>query len=174
MKDADAIELIRKGILEKSAVHWADLGSGSGTFTKALAQLLAPGSTILAVDKDNYTIVSPNNQVTINFQQADFTTAALPNALDGILMANSLHYVQDQFSFIKRIMKHLNTKGTIIFVEYDTDRSNAWVPYPIAFNKLKELLSQAGFKSITKIGEMDSVYNQNKMYACVATPLPSS
>ena len=171
MKESDAIELIRAGVLKNSKANWADLGSGSGTFTKALAHLLKPGSTILAVDKENYPIISPNDPVAIISQQADFTTATLPHSLDGILMANSLHYVKDQLSFIQQLSRHLNPQGRLLLIEYDTNRANAWVPYPITFEKLKELLLQAGYTSVSKIGEMDSVYNQNKIYACLASGL---
>jgi trans-aconitate methyltransferase len=171
MKDSDAIELIRAGVPKNSKAHWADLGSGSGTFTKALAHLLKPGSTIIAVDKENHRIISPNDPVTITSQQADFTTATLPHSLDGILMANSLHYVKDQHSFIQHVSRHLNSQGRLLLIEYDTDRANAWIPYPITFEKLKELFFQAGYTSISKIGALNSAYNQNKIYACVASGL---
>jgi trans-aconitate methyltransferase len=169
MTQRDAIQLIQAGIpVDIGASAWVDLGCGHGTFTKALANLLNPGSNILAVDQEYHTVLSPNNQVTINFQQADFTSTVLPQSLDGILMANSLHYVVDQLSFINHLTKQLNKHGRLIFIEYDTDQSNAWVPYPITFYKLKEILSQAGYTSVTKIGEIDSVYNHNKIYACAA------
>ncbi len=169
MKESDAIQLIQKGIPTESANStWVDLGSGSGTFTKALAKVLGNSSTILAIDKENHKIVSPNNQVKIQSLQSDFTKASLPDSLDGILMANSLHYVKDQLEFIKALTNQLKPTCRIIVVEYDTDQSNTWVPYPVTFNKMKELLLQSGYKSVIKIGEMDSVYNQNKIYACVA------
>jgi hypothetical protein len=53
MKISQAAELIRTPMIEWTRPQsWCDLGSGGGTFTTALAQLLAPGSTIDAVDLD--------------------------------------------------------------------------------------------------------------------------
>src|ERR1700751_5267359 len=53
MKVAEATTLLSTPLIEWARPQsWCDLGSGRGTFTIALAQLLAPGSTICAVDFD--------------------------------------------------------------------------------------------------------------------------
>ncbi|HOX84170.1 MAG TPA: hypothetical protein PLS08_14165, partial [Chryseolinea sp.] len=87
--------------------------------------------------------------------------------LDGIMMANSFHYIKDKPLLIEKLSRHLGSEGKLIIVEYDTDRANQCVPYPLPFNQLDVLFNQQGFNSIEKIGEYNSVYNSNKMYACV-------
>ncbi len=53
MKMNQAMALIRTPSIESAQPQtWCDLGCGSGTFTMALADLLAPGSRIHAVDLD--------------------------------------------------------------------------------------------------------------------------
>ena len=53
MKISQATALIRTPLIEwVRPQDWCDLGCGTGTFTTALAELLAPGSTIHAVDLD--------------------------------------------------------------------------------------------------------------------------
>src|SRR5262245_4114906 len=47
----DAIALIR-GAVTRPGGLWADLGAGSGMFTRALATLVGPGGTVYAVDND--------------------------------------------------------------------------------------------------------------------------
>src|SRR2546429_6759090 len=47
----DHVNLLRKGILEPGGV-WADLGSGAGAFTLALADLIGSTGEIYSVDKD--------------------------------------------------------------------------------------------------------------------------
>src|SRR5689334_15358015 len=83
---------------------WADLGCGDGVFTRALATRLAPGSTIHAIDRDRSALkqLPPEYQgVTVVPHAGDFTTAPLPfPQLDGVLMANSLHYVQRPAAFV--------------------------------------------------------------------------
>jgi ubiquinone/menaquinone biosynthesis C-methylase UbiE len=170
MTGSDAIQLIRGGTLNTSGTsRWADLGSGSGTFTKALARLLAEGSSILAIDQEDHEIEAPNDTVVIQFLRADFTKASLPHSLDGILMANALHYVKDQPGFLRDLSAHLKPGGQLIVVEYDTDYANEWVPYPVTYKKLQGWLLAAGYESVQKIGEMNSIYRQHKIYACAGT-----
>ena len=51
MDDRDAAELIVDAV-GQGGRYWADIGAGSGTFTRALRSLLPPGSRIYAVDND--------------------------------------------------------------------------------------------------------------------------
>jgi len=170
MEIKEAITLIEGALPEKTdRAQWADLGCGSGTFTIALSYLLGDSSIIYAVDKQNQVIHSPT-AVQIKFIKADFSVGNLPvSNLHGILMANSLHYIKDQSAFVEKLKNSLAADGRLIVVEYDTDSANQWVPYPLSFNKMKNLFSASGFSSIEKIGEYNSIYNANKMYAGVIT-----
>src|SRR5450631_3104664 len=51
MNHSDHVRLLHKGVPESGGV-WADLGSGSGAFTLALADLLGATGHIHSVDKD--------------------------------------------------------------------------------------------------------------------------
>lgn len=169
-----AIQLIsNKQIDNKRISQWADLGAGQGLFTQALSTLLAPGSKIYAVDKIVQQIKPARNSVAIGFVQADFITEdlALP-MLDGILMANALHFVRDKPALIERVRKYLSPQAGFIIVEYDIQKANRWVPYPVGIPELKELFVAAGYDHIEKTGEVDSVYNEGKIYACRVGRLP--
>ena len=150
---------------------WADLGSGSGMFTLALAGLLPPESIIHAVDTSMASlnkIPGQYNSVKIEKNQIDFVTNPLPfHNLDGILMANSLHYVKDKKSFLTSLTTHLKNDGCFLIVEYDTDIPvSTWVPYPVSFSLLKGLFVNAGYNTIHKINERASVYGK-LMYSAI-------
>lgn len=168
MEINEAIRLIEPALpVNISHSRWADLGCGNGTFTIALSHLLGEGSIVYAIDKQSQTIHSPT-AVEIEFIKRDFITGKLPiSNLNGIIMANSLHYVKDQIAFVEKVKHPLRFDGQLIVVEYDTDMSNQWVPYPLSFGKLKNLFSNCGFNFIEKVGEYNSIYHGNKMYACV-------
>ncbi len=139
MKASDATTLIRSGIPDKiKNTIWADLGCGSGIFTNALANLMGDGGKIYAVDKENQALESgAAGKIRIEFVRLDFINDDLPFfAVDGILMANALHYVRDKAAFIEKLKKYLKTSGELIIVEYDTVRQNRWIPYPITFENL--------------------------------------
>src|SRR5262245_24580401 len=98
MRPGDAIDMLAdSGVEALGPMVWADLGCGDGTFTLALAELLISGSTIHAIDLDGSALrgIPPSHKsVRIIKHRGDFTKQPWPFAgLDGILMANSLHYV---------------------------------------------------------------------------------
>ncbi|MEK6476906.1 class I SAM-dependent methyltransferase [Catalinimonas sp. 4WD22] len=169
MKISDAVNLIQGAdIAQTNATVWADLGCGSGTFTLALAHLLAADSSIYAIDKQKQSITAPEH-VSIIFRQADFEYDVLElPLLDGILMANALHYVVDKEALLSRLLQYIRPAGGLLLVEYDTLKANPWVPYPIDFQHMKSLLQSLGIKQVEKLGERRSLYNASPMYACFA------
>jgi ubiquinone/menaquinone biosynthesis C-methylase UbiE len=169
MNLSEATALIEPAFVHRTSGTWCDLGCGSGLFTNELGTLLGKESKVYAIDKSVQHIHSAAKDVAIEFHRMDFATEPLPySELDGILMANSLHFVSDKISFLERIKKHLKPNGQFLFVEYELAKGNNWVPYPIAFDRLKHILQELELKQIRKIGERDSVYGDHKMYACSA------
>lgn len=154
--------------LKKTAEVWADLGCGKGFFTEALARQLSPKSKIYAIDKTNSLSLTSKSDITIKFQKANFEKDDLNlPVLDGILMANSLHFVEDKKTLLQKLIKHLKNDGKFLIVEYNTDTSNPWVPYPISFPRLEKLFSEAGFNSIQKMAEAKSLYGSGMIYSSI-------
>ncbi len=52
MDHHDHVRLLREGVLG-GGTAWADLGSGEGAFTLALADLLGPSGSIHTIDRDS-------------------------------------------------------------------------------------------------------------------------
>ena len=88
----EAISLIQHDSFHPQGKQsWADLGCGSGLFTKALANILQPKSTIYAIDMNLPALkkLSSFNNVDIITQQSDFIADDLNlSELHGILMAS--------------------------------------------------------------------------------------
>jgi ubiquinone/menaquinone biosynthesis C-methylase UbiE len=164
-----AIQLISTPSLDATTPQsWADLGAGTGLFTTALSTLIGKQSTIYAVDKSRSDLqqIKTAAEVSLKTIKADFIKDELQlPALNGILMANSLHYVKDQHNFLDKMKHTMKEGGAFLIVEYDTDRANQWVPYPLSFIKLKQLFHELKFTTIEKIGETPSRYNNNNIYA---------
>ena len=154
---------------------WGDLGCGTGLFTGALARQLAYGSKIYAVDR-NIETFRPDIQegVTLVQVKADFVLDTLPmENLDGILMANSLHFVSGKPDFIKKLGRYFRKQESYLVVEYDTNVSNTWVPYPISFISLKEFFFTAGFNFVEKIHEIQSRYRNGSIYSALIQRSPN-
>ena len=173
MQISQAKQLIQNApIPPMQPMIWADLGCGSGIFTQALAALLPPKSTIYAVDQSQQDIPQPvDKAVKIEFVQANFEKDDWylgGEKLEGVMMANALHYVADKVDFLKRLFRYCSKSVLFIVVEYDHMNANPWVPYPIDFEHLKKLFQQVGFSGVEKLGERESIYGGGKMYACSA------
>jgi len=169
MQFKEAVELINNDFTTTNKQVWADLGCGTGTFTTALASLLPGNSLIHAVDKSKIDLDKvPDHfeKVTIVKIHNDFTKEEFPDNLDGILMANSLHYVKEKDLFIQKTGTHLKNKGRFLIVEYDTEISNSWVPFPVNYNSLKKLFEKEGYK-VEKLKEKPSIYRKENIYSAV-------
>ena len=174
MKAETAIGLISGLKLTGEAPQfWLDLGAGEGTFTKALAHLLPGGSEILAIDQSSSSLrkIPPHIASTqISTHAGDF--ARIPTGLtqpDGILMANAIHYIREKEAFLSLWMESFAHKPAFLIIEYDTHRSNSWVPYPIRPQALEELFVPLGYQQFEKLGEIPSLYH-NRIYAAHISP----
>jgi SAM-dependent methyltransferase len=149
--------------------RWADLGCGSGLFTLALASLLPAASTVYAIDR--YPAIRSQltpNQVSIQPKKADFVKQNLPTLdLDGVLMANSLHYVKDKPTLIRTLRAaNLRPQHAFLIIEYDTDRPTPiWMPYPVSFTSLQTLFHTAGYSTIIHLSAHPYIYNRNAIYS---------
>ncbi len=149
MDHLDHVALLRDGVAGRV---WADLGAGDGAFTLALADLLGAGAEIHAVDRDRGALDRLEDrmrtrfpQLTLQLHAADFTVSLALPPLDGIVMANSLHFVRDKVPLLERLRARLKPDGRFLLVEYDSDRGNRWVPHPLPFATWREVAARAGF-----------------------------
>jgi SAM-dependent methyltransferase len=169
MRRRDATDMLAgSGIEELGPTIWADLGCGDGTFTLALAEMLASESVIHAMDLDGSAlrrIPTVHNHVRITLHRGDFTKQPWPFAnLDGILMANSLHYVENQAAFIRGCESQMKPRRRFLIVEYDTGEASRWVPYPVSQTKLTALFERAGYSSRV-LRSRPSIYRRAPLYA---------
>ncbi|MCO5276133.1 MAG: class I SAM-dependent methyltransferase [Flavobacteriales bacterium] len=152
-------------ILHTRPNRWIELGCGTGTFTRALAELLPPGSTITAVDRDEKAlsaVPATHNGVRITTLNADVQDP-LPGPMDGVLLANVLHFVEGKEALLARIAQ---VALTVLLVEYDTARPLIpWVPFPLPRKTAVPLFAKAGFEDAVLLGERPSHYGNGPLYA---------
>ena len=168
MNHTDAVSLIRAGVANKGGV-WADLGAGSGVFTRALADLLGPEGQVFAVDRQpSHLAEREPERGTIIPLQADFTRALELPPLDGLLMANALHFVRRHERVLRGLVRHLKPGGTFLLVEYDLSRGSPWIPFPVPFGRFQTLAPRVGLSEVREVGRRPSRYGPRELYAAVA------
>ena len=162
MNHNDHVNLLRNGIHVPQGT-WADLGAGRGAFTLALADLLQANSTIYAIDKKandlqylQQSMVKSFPEIELQLLLADFTKGLNLPPLDGIVMANSLHFIANKKPFLTQMRGWLKTNGRFLLVEYNVEKGNHWVPYPISFIHWQQQASHYGFQKTELLAKRPS------------------
>jgi len=162
MEHADLVSLLRDGVVPG---EWADLGSGSGAFTLALADLLGPGARIHSIDRDGGVLRRQREaferrfpDAAVEYREADFTRPLDLPPLDGVVMANSLHFVRDKGPVLERVRDLLKPGGRLLLVEYDSDLGNPWVPHPLSYATWELLAPTRGFGRTRLLARVPSRY----------------
>ena len=163
MNHADHVRLLAGGVRQNEGGTWADLGAGSGAFTLALADLIGPHGVIHAVDRDRGALaelrssfVSAVPQAEVRTHVADFTRPLELADLDGIVMANSLHFVDDKIPVVALVRGYLRSGGRLLLVEYDSDHGNPYVPHPMTFETWRSIAAEAGFVDTQRLASVPS------------------
>ena len=174
----DHVSLIAGGV-ENAGRRWLELGAGNGEFTLALADCLGIGE-ITALDLEPWALSELEDRVATHYPGirvvavvADFTQGLPEGPFDGILAANSLHFVADPAPVLAAIRAALGPGGRLILVEYDSEHGNPYVPHPIAVGRLDALLRAAGFTPARILGHVPSRF-LGAIYAAVAEPVPAA
>jgi ubiquinone/menaquinone biosynthesis C-methylase UbiE len=160
---ADHVGLIRDGV-QGAGRRWLELGAGRGAFTLALADLLGPAGEIVAVDRDRGDLASLAATMGRRFPETRLTTAVadfsrdLPvePVFDGLLAANSLHFVRDPAAVIDDVRPLLRPGARVVVVEYDSDSGNPWVPFPFSYRTWEAIAERAGLLETRLIGRVPS------------------
>lgn len=177
MNHDDHVRLIREGVAGGGNV-WADLGSGAGAFTLALADLLGPGGHIFSVDRDARALREQREAlqarfpaVTLEQRMADFTHPLDLPPLDGAVMANSLHFQRRKELVLALVRGMLKPGGRLVLVEYNADRGNIWVPHPLAYPTWEKLALDNGFVGTRLLATIPSRFLREIYSALSYAPL---
>ena len=163
MDHTDHVNLLRPANLPQGGT-WADFGAGTGAFTLALSELVGLNAEIYAIDRDRGALsrleqlhrARFGTSQNIHAIRADFTGALSLPPLDGILMANSLHFYRDKEKVLRHIRKFLKWNGALLLIEYNVDWGNPWVPHPLSFEAFQSLASQAGYSEPELLAKIPS------------------
>lgn len=182
MNHHDHTNLLRPANLSQGGTY-ADFGAGEGAFTLALRELTGPDAVIYAVDRDGAALRRLKKDYIARFGSTD-NLILLPNdfsrpldastgsaqrlpPLDGIVMANSLHYFRDKENILRHVRGFLKPNGILLLVEYNVDEGNLWVPYPLSFETFRTLAPQAGFGEPHLLAKAPSSF-LNEFYSAAA------
>lgn len=179
MEHRDHVNLLRGGVLS-AGERWADFGSGEGAFTLALRELIGPGAELWSIDKDRGRLDRQRQLFqsrfagsNVHFLNVDLSRPLELPPLDGIVMANSLHFFRDQVRVLQLMRGYLQEGGRFVLVEYNADTGNPWVPHPISFESFRMLARQASFSEPQLLAAVPSRF-LHEIYSALALKQTSS
>ena len=173
MDHADHVNLLRNGIPGPGGV-WADFGAGRGAFTLALADLIGPTGAIHAIDQDKSALQANARSMharfpdlRVQYEVGDYTQPLPLPPLDGIVMANTLHFQLNQPMVVRHCRRYLRSGGRLLLVEYNINRAHVAVPHPVAYPRWRRIAQDAGFGHTALLATRPSRFLR-EIYAAVS------
>jgi ubiquinone/menaquinone biosynthesis C-methylase UbiE len=139
----------------------ADIGAGSGLFTRAMAREVAPG-IVHAVD------INPNllTHIEKSAQEAGLTNIEtilaseddprLPDMLDVVFICDTLHYIEEPERYLRELHAHVRPGGRVAIIDFFRN----WPPMSNRFSadQLESWMKSAGFSLLERHDFIEDQY----------------
>jgi SAM-dependent methyltransferase len=99
--------------------------------------------------------------------RGDVTRALDLPPLDGVVMANVLHFVREAEDALALVVSRLRPGGRVVLIEYEGRRASPWVPYPLPISRFRDLANAAGLGAPEVVATRPSAYG-GELYVAVA------
>lgn len=110
-----------------NTLHVADLGAGSGHYTRALSNLLSEGK-VYAIEVQKEILerlkndLSREGKTNVEYIWANIEkiggTKLADNSLDAAVISNVFFQIEDKVTFIKEVKRILKPKGRILLIDW--------------------------------------------------------
>ena len=144
-------------ILSKLDIHdgnlIADIGAGSGLFSRKFSSLVTPTGHVYAIDI-NKELLKHIDQDIIDSKLSNIKTILaleddpqIPESVDLIFICDTLHYIEEQENYVVKMSNYLKTNGRIAVISFYRN----WPPMSNKFDS-KELtiwMSKAGLEQVS-------------------------
>ncbi|HVN77780.1 MAG TPA: methyltransferase domain-containing protein [Terriglobia bacterium] len=139
----------------------ADVGSGSGVFTRRFAQAVGPEGKVYAVDIDKELLDYNRERIeeaklnNVEFILGEYDDPKLPSqAVDLAFICDVLHHIEHRQVYLAHLHSCLKDNGRLAIIDYKTN----WPPghEPMAFS-IQDLLTWTRNAGFQKSGEFDLI-----------------
>jgi arsenite methyltransferase len=148
----------------KPGMKVADLGSGSGLFTRPIAKAAAPAGVVYAIDINDALLKIVDRSATeqrignIRTVLGAPDDPKLPEPVDLIFICDTLHHIEKQAQYLKNLAKYLRPGGRVAIIDF----SQSWPAghEAMAYNlaSLKGWMRDAGFTRVSAHDYLDNSF----------------
>lgn len=140
----------------------ADLGSGSGLFTRPLAKKVGPEGVVYAIDIDQALL----DHVTKSAARARIANIVpilaaeddpkLTEPVDLIVIIDTLHHIKNQAAYLQGLKKYLRAGGRIAIIDFSKTWPTGHESMIYKLDDLEGWMKAAGFKRVAQHDFLDN------------------
>ncbi len=148
----------------KPGMKVADLGSGSGLFTRPIAKAVGPDGIVYAVDINDALLKivdrSAKEEKIANIKTVLASTddAQLPQPVDVIFICDTLHHIQGQPQYLKGLATYLQPGGRVAIIDFSKDWPAGHEPMAYTLEALEGWMRDAGFTRVSAHDYLDNSF----------------
>lgn len=123
----------------KPGMAVADLGSGSGYFTRRFLEAVAPGGTVYAIDVEpraldyirNHLSAEQPRESMIRFVHAGADDPRLPAAsVDLLFLCNTYHHIENRTRYFSNAAQAIKAGGRLVVIDFHADHRSGELGFP--------------------------------------------
>jgi ubiquinone/menaquinone biosynthesis C-methylase UbiE len=136
----------------------ADVGAGTGYFTRYLTAAVGEGGTVFAVDTEPSLVVHLRERAEVEHAPNVVPILASPDnprlpagTVDLVLMVDTLHHIDDRVSYLRRLQRVLKPGGRVAIVDFKKEGDVPVGPPPehrLARSQVVEEFQSAGYRLV--------------------------
>lgn len=136
----------------------ADLGAGSGYFTRRFAEAVTAGGRVYAVDVEPDMLAYVKHSLTrlqvphnVEFILAETDNPKLPSqSVDLIFVCNTMHHLNDRARYFRNVQPALRPGGRIAIIDFYPDERSGQLGFPkrhlVSRETVLKELTEAGYR----------------------------
>jgi cyclopropane fatty-acyl-phospholipid synthase-like methyltransferase len=132
----------------------ADLGAGSGLFTRPISRKVGEKGTVFAIDIDpellkhiDQTAEKPSNIRTVQAAEDD---PKIPERVDLIVIIDTLHHIRNREAYLKKLRNYLQPSGRIAILDFSKNWPADHEQMIYTPEELEGWMKSAGHKRVEK------------------------
>lgn len=142
----------------------ADLGSGSGLFTRPLAKVVGERGMVYAVDVDPALLEHVRETAAAEALQNVSTILAaesdpqIPEPVDLIFICDTLHHIGGPAAYVKGLRRYLRPGGRIAVIDFNEKWPEGHENMKYTAEQLDEWMTAAGFSKTGGYGFLENAF----------------
>ena len=155
------VDRVIRSLRIKPGQKIADLGSGSGLFTRPLARQVGPKGVVYAVDIDQDLLTHieesarSQNLSNIKAVPASEYDPRIPEKVDLVLICDTLHQIKNPAVYIRDLTRYMTLSGRVAIIDYEKNWPDRFETVKYTTKDLDRWMKVAGYHLTEKFEYLD-------------------